>query len=76
MNGKTIFAAWFNPDALVPGDGVADTGLRLRRRHHDRVAEGAGGVEERFETGSVNAVVICEQKFHGMRKANVQRSTG
>ena len=44
VDGETIFAARLDPDAIVPGDGVADAGLRAGGRDNDGIAERAGGI--------------------------------
>src|SRR5436190_24258906 len=64
MNRKTLVAALLDPDPFVPGHGMADTGLRLRRCDHDRVAERTSCGEQRLEARSVNPIVVGDEQIH------------
>ncbi len=61
---ETLLSAWLDPNAVMPRDAVAHSGLCPGGRHHDRIAECAGCGYQRFEPGSINAIVIGNKKLH------------
>jgi hypothetical protein len=64
MDRETLFAALFNPDALVPGDSVTNARLRIGRRDDNRIAKVPECHYQRRQTSSINSVIVCDQKFH------------
>src|SRR4051794_9800841 len=64
MNGKPVGAAFFNSNALLPGDGMAHSRLRTGWCNHYRFTEFTGGGHQCVQAGSFDSVVIGDQEFH------------
>ena len=63
--GVAVIVARFDAHAFVPGHGVADARLRSSRRDDGGFAKILRSFEQRIQSGSVDAIVIRDQKFHG-----------
>ena len=62
-----FFATRFDAHTFVPGHGVAHAGLRRSRCNDGGFAKILRGFEQRIQSGSVDAIVVCDQEFHGNR---------
>jgi len=62
-----FFAARLDADSFVPGHGVAHARLRRSRCNDGGFAKILRGFKQRIQSGSVDAIVVCYQEFHGNR---------
>ena len=69
MDGETVrlsfVTARFDTHAFVPGHGVANARLWSSRRDDGGFAKILRSFEQRIQSGSVDAIIIRDQKFHG-----------
>ena len=63
--GLASLATRFDAHTFVPGHGVAHAGLRRSRCNNGGFAKILRGFEQRIQSGSVDAIVVCDQEFHG-----------
>src|SRR5205814_7819900 len=63
--GLAFFAARLDADSFVPGHGVAHARLRRGWCDDGGFAKILRGFKQRIQSGSVDAIVVCYQEFHG-----------
>jgi hypothetical protein len=65
VDRESTLVTRFDPDAFVPGNGMADARLGTRRGNYDWFANGARSGDQCRESGCVDPIVVGDEKFHG-----------